>query len=242
MKTKLSIIAVLLLAFCAANYAQVVVVTGHKVTYTRPKPISDGKRTFTVNYPRIRATTVALSRKIEAAFSYEKAFAISINEEINEIQWLYKADFKVLYNNNGLLNIALTIDGSGAYPDGSTRSVIVDTKTGNRILPGDVFVYIGGLVDMVWKVHQKEIAVAIAEIKANKDLEEPEPERLFENARFRMDNLKGFAVDAKGVTFFYDYGFPHAIQAMEPPGEFKFTWTQMKPYIRVNGALGRMTR
>lgn len=232
----------LLLFLASGAAAQSVIVTGKKITYTRPKPISEYKKTFEINWPRIKAGSTAVARKIEAEISYEKAFGFTVAEEIKDVQWLESADYKVIHNSNGLLCIELSIEGSGAYPDGSTKRIVVETKTGKRVLPGEVFVYIGGLVDMIGKAQKKEIEKAIADIRADKDADEPEPEKLFQTTGFRMDNLKGFAIDAKGVTFFYDYGFPHVIQALEPDGVYSFTWAQMKPYIRVNGALGRMTR
>ncbi len=190
----------------------------------------------------MKARTRALSRKIEAALSYERAFSFNIREEQTEIQWLEEADYKVVYNKNGLLCTELWIQGTAAYPDGSTKFVVVDTRTGNRVLPGEVFVYFNGLVEMVKKAQTKEIADAIEEIKKNEDWDEPNPERLFETADFTMDNLRGFSIADRGVTFHYDYGFPHVIEAMAPDGQYTFTWAQMKPYIRVNGVLGRLVR
>ncbi|MBP9663915.1 MAG: hypothetical protein KBD94_04790 [Pyrinomonadaceae bacterium] len=242
MKTKIFVLFVAILGLGLSVTAQSVVVKRKKVTYTRPKPITEFKKTFVIHYPKVKAGTRAASRKIEAALSYEKAFAIDLKEEINEMQWLEEADYKVVYNKNGLLCVELWIQGTAAYPDGSTKFVVVDSRSGNRVLPGEVFVYIDGLVDMAKKAQKKQIADAIKEIKANKDWEEPEPEHLFETADFTMDNLKGFSIDASGVTFHYDYGFPHVIQAMQPDGEFAFTWAQMKPYIRVNSVLGRLVR
>lgn len=243
MKRRNFLSALLLALVCVVGAAaQSVVITTRKVTYTRPDPIADHKKIFVINYPKVKAATAALSRQIEAVISYEKAFGFTVAEELRSIQWLENADYEVLYNKNGLLCVALSIEGSGAYPDGSTKRIVVDTKSGRRVLPGEVFVYLGGLVDMITKEQKKEIATAIAEIKADKNADELEPEKLFQTAGFRMDNLKGFSIDGKGVTFYYDYGFPHVIQALEPDGSYSFTWAQMKPYIRVNSALGRMTR
>lgn len=242
MRTRICLAILCFALFTSAAAAQTVVVTGKKVTYTRQKPIADFKRTFTVNYPKVKAANKAVSAKIEDALSYEKSFGITVADELREAQWLEEADFTVLYNKKGVLCVELTIQGTGAYPSGNAKRIVVDSKTGKRALPGEVFIYFSGLVDMVTKVQKKEIADAIKEIKANKDWEEPNPEKLFETTGFRMDNLKGYSIDEAGVTFYYDYGFPHAIQAMQPNGEYKFTWAQMRPYIRVNGLLGKLTR
>lgn len=242
MKTRILLLITVVIGLAAMAPAQSVVVTKKKVTYTRPKPITKYKKTFVVNYPKIKAANAALSRRIEVAIAYEKAFPFNLQEEINEIQWLEEADYTVLYNKNGILNVELSIQGTAAYPDGSTKSMVVDTKTGKRVLPGEVFTYLNGLIDMAKAAQKAEITKAIEEIKNNKDWEEPEPERLFETADFTQENLKGFSISDKGVTFHYDYGFPHVIQAMAPNGEYTFTWAQMKPYIRVNSVLWRLVR
>lgn len=242
MKTKVLFLIGLFVLPTSTVFPQYVVVTGKKVTYTRPKPLSEFKKTFTINYPKIKAATPALSRKIEDAVSYQKAFALNVEEEKRDIQWLEEADYDVQYNKNGLLNLILSINGTGAYPSGISKSVIADTKTGKRVLPGEIFVYINGLVAMAKKAQKKEISDAIKEIKADKEYQEPEPEKLFENADFTIENLKGFSISDEGVTFHYDYGFPHVILALQPIGAYFFTWAEMKPYIRAAGLLGRFVR
>ena len=54
-----------------------------------------------------------------------------------------------------------------------------------------------------------------------------------------MDKLDEFSISDKGVTFLYDYGFPHAIQALEPDGRYFFTWAQMKQHIKRGGLLAK---
>lgn len=242
MKTKLLFIILGVAAFCAVGLAQSVVVTGKKVTYTRPKPIMDEKKTFQVNHPKVRAATPALSKRIETAISFEKVIPLNIKEEINDVQWLEEADFEVGYNKNGILTVSLTIYGVGAYPSSSAKTVVVDTRTGNRVKPADIFVYIGGLTALVRRSQKKEIAKAIVEIKKDPDYTEPDPESLFTGRNFTAKDLNEFSVGEKGVTFMYDYGFPHVIQALQPDGNFFFTWTQLKPYIKPRGLLTRIAR
>src|SRR5215203_3739395 len=116
MKIKFFFPLLFLFAFSSFVLSQSVVITPKKVTYTRRKPIADYKKTFTINYPKVKASTVALSRKIEAALSYEKNFQFTLQEEMGEIQWLEESDFEVVYNKKGVLCIILFINGMGAYP------------------------------------------------------------------------------------------------------------------------------
>ena len=232
----------LLIAFVSFAGAQSVVITNHKVTYKRPKPISKYKKSFVVSYPKIKAATPAVSRKIESALSYQRVLGMNLNEEINHVQWLEEASYDVKYNANGALAIDLTMEGSAAYPDGSTKSVVVDTKTGARVTPAMSFTDLAGLVAMVKQEQAKEIIKAIEAIKKDPEVGDTDPATLFESSDYTPEDLDWFSLDENGVVFKYDYGFPHAIQAWQPAGEFFFTWEQLKPFIKPGSLLSRIAR
>lgn len=242
MKLKLLLMIVLTAIAVTYAHAQSVTITGKKVTYTRKKLISEYKKTFTINYPKVKAATPALSKKIEAALDYQKVLGLNLKEEMSDFQWLEEADFEVGYNNKGILSITLSMDGTAAYPTSTSKTLVIDLKTGKRLMAADVFTNIAGLTAKVKKAQKKEIADAVAEIKKDPENEEPNPEELFRDAKFEAKNLEGFAVDDKGVTFNYDYGFPHVILALQPDGRFFFSWIQLKPFIRHDGAFARLAR
>jgi hypothetical protein len=231
----------LVLALATVSFAQSVTVTPNKITYRRPRPISSFKRTFTVTYPRVRAATPALSRKIEAAINPITVLEIKLNEEMRETQWLEEAGYEVTYNKNGILAATLSANGTAAYPDGFERYAVVDTKTGARQRPADVFTDLPGLAAKVKAAQRAEIAGAIVEIK-KEDPSTEDPASLFETSDFKVADLGPFMVDDKGVTFIYDYGFPHVIEALQPEGHYAFTWAEIKPFIKTGGLLGRFVR
>ncbi|MEQ1603678.1 MAG: hypothetical protein ABL999_02305 [Pyrinomonadaceae bacterium] len=229
--------------FAGGGYGQSVVVTAKKVTYTRPKPITDFRRAFTVIYPKIKAATPALSKKIEAAISYEKNFEMSIKDELNEIQWLENAAYDVGYNANGILSLSLTIEGSGAYPSDSTKYVVVDIKKGTKVKPADAFTDLSGLLAMVSKAKDKEVAEAIAEIKKDPDNQDADIEMMFKDSeQYKKVTLDEFEIDENGIVFHHDYGFAHVAQALQPEGDFFFSWAELKPFIKPSGLLGRIAR
>lgn len=238
----LCLILLILAVTNGAVYAQKVVVTGNKVTYIRPNPLADFKKNFTINHPVVDAGSQALSVKIESAISFEKVIPLDIAEEVNEIQWLENADYEVLYNDNGALCVALSIEGSGAYPSGSTKTVVVDTLKGDRVKPADTFKNLTGLVALVKKAQKAEIAKSIRAIRKDPDFRDPDPKTLFVSANFKAEDLDWFSISNKGVTFNYDYGFPHVIQALQPDGKFFFSWKQLKPYIKAGSLLSRVAR
>jgi len=240
MKRKMLFLTALMLIAVPATLAQSVVITGKKVTYTRRKPITEYKKTFTINYPKVKAATPALSRKIEVAISYPSILGLNLQEELTTVQWLEEADYEVVYDNNGVLCIDLTMSGSAAYPDGVTKTAVVDLRKGTLVKTSDVFTDLQGLAAMVRKAQKKEIEEAIAEIKKNPEFKEEDPADLFKEADFHRKDLEGYSVNDKGVTFKYDYGFVHAIQALQPDVNFFFTWEQLRPFLVPGGLLEKL--
>ncbi len=219
--------------------AQSVVITPKKTVYTRPKPISDYKKTFTVTYPKVKASTPALSRKIESAISYSKVLELNVREEISDVQWLEEADFEVNYNARGILVITLSMNGSGAYPDGTSKTVVVNLRTGSRITPGEAFTNVSGLVALIRTKQKAEVAAAIKELKEDPEERDTDHSELFEGKVFTVEDLNEFALDDRGVTFIYDYGFPHVIKALEPEGRYTFKWAAVARFIKPAGPLAK---
>jgi hypothetical protein len=238
MKIKFLLVLFCIFAFTSAAFSQSVIVTPKKTTYQRPKPSSDFKKSFSVVRPKVRGASPAIVKKIETAISYEKVFDFNVKEEINEIQWLEEASYTVDYNKNGILGVTLTVMGSGAYPSESSQPVVVNLKTGDQVLAKDVFVKLAQFAAKGKQKLDAEIKKAIVEIKREYPQEE-NPASLFENAEFSIKNLDRFSVSDKGITFWYDYGFPHVIMALQPEGRYFFGWAELKPFIKPDGLFGR---
>lgn len=228
----------LMCAFASIGFAQSVKITSKKVTYKRiGSDIPDYKKSFTVIYPVIGGAT---GKKIEAILSYEKNFDFKIQEEIKEMHWLETADYNVNYNKNNILDVTLFIEGTGAYPSVSTKYLIANTKTGTRVKPSDVFTNLSGLAALGEKALKEEIKTETVRLK--KDEPDFDPADYFNNAKFTTDNLWAFTTSDKGLTFHYDYGFPHVVQALEPSGDFFFSWEELKPFIRKDGLFAIFTK
>jgi hypothetical protein len=241
MKIKFLPVLFCIFAFSNAAFSQNVIITPKKIIYKRPKPQMDFKKSFTVIRPTLRGIPSALVKKIETAISYEKVFDFNIKEELGEIQWLEEANYTVDYNKNGILGLTLSISGSGAYPSETSQPVIVNLKTGERIQARDVFLKLTQLAGKCKQAQAVEIKRSIKEIK-KENPDEGNPAQLFENSNYTVQNLDKFSVSDKGVTFWYDYGFPHVIVALQPEGKYFFDWAQLKPFIRREGLLGRFVR
>jgi hypothetical protein len=199
------------------------------------------KRTFSIRRPVVKAATPTLSRRITALVKPESILDIDLREEINGSSWLSEADFRTLFNKDGILTLELWMEGSGAYPDSVTRWIVVDTRGGQRVVPSNAFSNLPGLAATVKKLQSDEVKKALVELKADKDFD-ADPADLFSYTDFTEKDLNEFSVDGSGVVFHYDYGFPHVIEALQPAGEFQLTWTELKPFIRRDGLLARFIR
>lgn len=241
MKIKVLLSFPLILALASIAFSQSVIITPKKTVFRRPKPISSYKKTFSIRYPKVSGLTPALNKKVESTISYQRVSNLNLKEELGELQWLGEADYRVNFNKNGVLDITLNMEGSAAYPSDFSKTVVVNLKTGNRVAPQDVFTNLSGLAAMCRKAQKAEIAKWIKEIKKDNPDEE-DPRSLFRDAALKVENLKEFSVNDKGVTFLYDYGFPHVVMALQPDGRYFFDWRQLKPYIKSGGLLQRLVR
>jgi hypothetical protein len=193
-----------------------------------------------IQYPQVRGIpSAALLSKVQASVSLKAVVGRSLEElrtELQEAYWLTDIDYEVNYNQNFLLDLTYTIAGVGAYPSQFEKHVTVDLKTGLPLRSYHLFKQdrLGAIAALVDKAMQVDIDRAIA--AAEKDGEDIRSQ--INQARFRVKHVDNFSLGEKGVTFRYDFGFPHVIKALQPQGEYFFTYAELKSYIRSNGPIG----
>ena len=229
----------LVLALCISAAAQVVTIESKEEVYTRPKPIQDFKKQFTVTRPIAKTSDRARAKKITEAISPEAMLDFDLERERDEVQWVEETGYDVLYNDRGVLAIRLWMYGSAAYPDDVSRTTVIDLSTGDRVYAENVFADLKGLAKLLNAAQKTEIKEAVAVMKANPDYSDLDPNELFRPYDLSAENIEEFSVDADGVTFYYNYAFPHVVKALEPEGKYTFTWEEMKPFIRRDGLLAR---
>ena len=201
------------------------------------------KKRATVTYPVISGLKDApVLRRVQAILQVKNVFDSSI-AEYRDGNWLTEFSYKVNYNKNSILDITFTQDGLGAYPDTQTRHFAINLKNGNVIKASDVFIAssLPTLRTMLDGKLQSELKEILESLKDSK--RDPEDVRIASEAQepldYKIENLDDFEVGAKGVTFLYDAGYPHVIQAFEPNGRYFFSYSELKPYIKRDGLLGQ---
>lgn len=142
-------------------------------------------------------------------------------------------DYQVNHNANGLLDVSMTSETMGAYPDAFSEYLVYDLRSGARVRPGDVFSTFSPIRSLI----QKQVKASIAAAKADDPAAVDDLNLMLgENPGSVDDDTLGrFTITKRGLTFHYVFGFPHAARALEPDGEFSLTWAELKPFIRPNG-------
>lgn len=221
-----------------------VTITPKKVVYER-KDVEepDFKKTFEVTYPNISGIKNATVKKnLEATLDYWKLFDMTLEESLGDYTWLDSFNYEVKYNQKSLLTIELIMEGSGAYPDGTIKTLVVDLKTGKRINFNNAFTNIGQLLVKIEKKQNEEIKQHLGELRKDSPENADAAKEYLQEKTSNISSLEEFSIDENGVTFIYDYGFPHATQALEPEGRYFFNWVEIKPFIKKDSLLQQFIR
>jgi hypothetical protein len=204
------------------------------------------KKRATVYYPVVDGLRDAeVLRKVRALLALKNIFDMSLAEYRRDT-WLDELDFTVNYNYHGILDITFTQRGSAAYPDSQSKHLAIDLKTGNLLKAADVF-HVTKLDELARLVDQKlqaEVADLISETKKDPHLDESQKQNIIdalELQKFELKNVDDFSVGLTGITFLYDAGFPHVIQALQPDGKYLLNYRDLKPFIKPDGKLGHLS-
>lgn len=187
----------------------------------------------------------AVAKRIVGALSGEPIYGDPIGAMEQNILggdgWLDEASYVVNYNGRYVFDGDFTISGCGAYPDQHTNHVLLNLRTGKTIKATDAFLP-GSLKALEAMVKQKvAAAVSTAKKEHREDLKEGDYSDLF-RLDTKINLLDQFSVSDSGVTFLYDWGFPHVAQALEPDGRFFLPFDAVKSFVRKDGALSEFVK
>lgn len=221
----------------------VVIVRRGKVVRDFPE-----KKRATLSYPVVIGglSSPAVLSRVRALLSVKNIFDISI-EEYKQDTWLTEFDYEVNYNKNYILDITFTQEGSGAYPSTDHKHLAINLKTGRLIKAADVFKAetLENLAAMVDKKLQAEIKETLDEVAKDKDYTAEEKQNIpemFENLKIEVKDLDDFSISDKGITFLYDAGFPHVAQALQPAGEYFFSYAELSSYLKHKGSAASLVQ
>lgn len=198
-----------------------------------------------VRYPIIKGLSNAIAlRRIQNTLSLKNASGSTLAEFRRE-SGLLSFDYKVNYNQNYLLDITFSGESMGAYPETYTKHFLIGLESGKVLKAADAFkpeslAALAHLADQKLKDQIKELLQANEEDKSTDADQRSVVKEELSRLKFGVKNLDEFSVSDKGVTFLYDAHFRHAIRALEPDGEYFFSYAELRPYIRRDGPLGTL--
>ena len=221
------------------------IIQRRRLVLVRPPEIAKRfpqKKQAVVNYPVVSGLNPAVLRRVQALFDFKNIFDYSL-KEYREDAWLSEFDYVVNYNAHQLLDITFSQSGSGAYPDQQTKHFLIDLRSGKLLKAADVFVA-EKLPDLTARIDVKlhaELKDILERLRAShSDAEDLKmASEAQEPLTYAQDDLDNFSVGSKGVTFLYDAGYPHAIDAFAPNGRYFFSYAELKPFIKPDGPLGQ---
>ncbi|PWT94136.1 MAG: hypothetical protein C5B53_13800 [Candidatus Melainabacteria bacterium] len=154
--------------------------------------------------------------------------------------------YDVDYNKNYLLDLDITFDGVSAYDWRSTHHSLIDLRTGKRLLAKDVFLpsALGKVQKLASIEMRREAKKAVKDYSDLSGIEASERQSGLNYLRdeiaqhsFSRKDLNYFAVGDEGITFIYEWDFPHVSRCFEPSGLFFVPYTALRPYIQKDGPL-----
>jgi hypothetical protein len=159
----------------------------------------------------------------------------------NYKQWrsgIVSSDYTVLYNKNSVLSISVYVETLGAYPSSFYTDMNLNLSTGERILITDIIDKnaVKKLAEKLDKVVQRRIKDAVSQGTVG----EEDALQFFEGAKFTEEKLSNFAFKDDGITFYYDFGLPHAVQALSPDEDILLTWEELKYFVKENSLLEKI--
>ena len=221
------------------------IVSRQRIVITRPRDVVrrfPKRKTAIMYYPIISGLSdAAVLKRVRAILKLKNIFDYSL-EEYRQDTWLTEFNYGINYNARHIFDITFTQEGVAAYPDSQSKHFTIDLRTGKLIKASDVFLRsrFAQLAELVNEKMQIELRQLIKQAKDSPNLDVNEGSSIAEalsDMKFEVKNLDDFSVGAKGVTFLYDAGFPHAIAAFEPEGRYFFSYAQLKPYLKSDGLL-----
>ena len=229
--------------------SQLIVVRRRVVIIRSPELVKrfPGRKRAVVEYPVVSGLgDPTVLHKIRSILRVKNIFDYSLRD-YRQDQWLDEFTYDVSYNANNIFDITFTQNGVAAYPDSQSRHFAIDLRTGAIIKASDVFrsSELKALATLVNLKMRAELRELIELAKTSPNLAAGEGESIAEalnDMTFEVNNLDDFSVSEKGVTFLYDAGFPHAIEAFAPEGRYLFAYSDLKPYLRSEGLLWQFVR
>lgn len=180
--------------------------------------------------PTFAGASAEVLDALHALFSTDSLFDMPL-DTIRADPAVVELDYRVLWNEGGVLDIEMTLMGVGAYPWETVRNAVADTRTGRRIMAADLFE--AQSIPLLVADLQQRVAARMDSVRQRMhDAGEAELVEVVETPVLDDDALDRFSVGAGGITFIVEAGMPHAYRVFEPEPGYLFTWQDLGRHLR----------
>jgi hypothetical protein len=185
-----------------------------------------------VSLPTLWVADEWVQSRLDAALAPERIVETS-RSQAEADGWIDAIDCRLARAHGGIAVVEVWVEGSGAYPDGFTRSVVLDLRTGDRLgVEQFAAEKRPALVGKLETMLQERIST----------VSEAEARALASAAHATPDTLTRWTLADAGVVFTVDFGFPHAIAAMAPDGRLTIPWAAIAEFTAPDAPLLRARR
>jgi hypothetical protein len=175
--------------------------------------------------PRVSAADPSLGKTIQAL----------LDGEIVEVRaddcWLTFLDYTVHHDERGILDVTFRTSGLGAYPSTQTAHVAIALSTGERLRARTAF-SARTLPELTATLKRRAHAAWKTSAKKHPEVFQGRDEPVF-----GAEQLDNFIIHPDGITFFFDFGLPHAMELATPMSEFDFTNAEIRRFVDPKGPL-----
>ncbi len=159
--------------------------------------------------------------------------------------------YEVLYNDHNLLSVECISEYLGAYPSTVRRHATFDLRTGRLLEVRDLVADTASLrqrwqesINRRVTEHLRTLPNEYPQLTTDSVMLADVKQRLYWNDSLKAVELLpeeprfyDFALTPFGLMLYYDFGFPHVIQALQPELNYQFLYANLKPWLKPKGPL-----
>ncbi|MEZ4235356.1 MAG: hypothetical protein R3F59_04195 [Myxococcota bacterium] len=197
-------------------------------TWTRANRDKWSGPTIAVTLPHVYLADPAAQSRADALLTPQQLIG-DPRAQIEADGWVDAVRTTVLLERGGVLSLRVDTEGSGAYPDGYSKAVILDERTGAAIGP-ETFSPAG---------RAALTAKVAAEVAKRKAAATSEVQELVAGVQFTEKQLVGFAVSPAGLEVPFGWGLPHVLAAAIPDEDVVLPWSAVAEALAPGSPLAR---
>ena len=193
----------------------------------------EDRQTTVMIRPVVKGLPEPFLKRIRKEFELKKV--LGQYYEFYKDHELFGLDYRVTYNQHYILAITFSWN---AYFAEHRKGMTFDLRNGSLIKPQDLFRddEVAGLVKLIDQKLQAELEQILHDYKGPLDLNYLLKD-LAPPLRGTFDDLVEFALNDKGITFFYYAGYHHTLARFEPKGRYFFKYSEIKSFLKPNSVV-----